>query len=133
MLSSFSWVQLHVTLWTAAGQAPLSLGFSKQEHWSGLPCPPPGDIPNPEIERVFFTTSATWEAEGSHTKYLINGLKTVPHWGLLSTPDSTPDTVPLSPTLQVSFWSSPFHLSHMHFCSPRRRPPFPAWLTPIHP
>ena len=30
--------------------APLSMGFSRQEYWSGLPCPPPGDLPNPEIE-----------------------------------------------------------------------------------
>ena len=39
-----------MTPWTAAHQAPLSLGFSRQEHWSGLPCPPPGDLPNPGIE-----------------------------------------------------------------------------------
>ena len=53
-------------------QAPLSMEFSRQAHWSGLPCPPPGDLPNPEIEPMsltssalagrFFTTSATWEA-----------------------------------------------------------------------
>ena len=34
-----------VTLWTVAHQAPLFLGFSRQEYWSGLPCPPPGDLP----------------------------------------------------------------------------------------
>ena len=49
-----------------------SMGFSRQEYWSGLPCPPPGDLPHPGIEPVslrspalvgdFFTTSATWEA-----------------------------------------------------------------------
>ena len=38
------------TLWTVAHQAPLSVGFSRQEYWSGLPCPPPGDIPNPGME-----------------------------------------------------------------------------------
>ena len=38
------------TPWTIAHQAPLSMGFSRQEHWSGLPCPPPGDLPNPGIE-----------------------------------------------------------------------------------
>ena len=43
-------VQLLATPWTVACQAPLSLGFSRQEYWSGLPCPPPGDLPNPEIE-----------------------------------------------------------------------------------
>ena len=38
------------TPWTVAHQAPLSLGFRKQEYWSGLPCPPPGDLPNPKVE-----------------------------------------------------------------------------------
>ena len=37
-------------LWTVACWAPLSMGFSRQEYWSGLPCPPPGDLPNPGIE-----------------------------------------------------------------------------------
>ena len=73
MLSHFSSVQLFVILWIVAHQAPLSLGFSRQEYWSGLLCPPPGDIPDPGIEPmyllsfasagVFFTTSATWEAK----------------------------------------------------------------------
>ena len=39
-----------VTPWTVAHQAPLSMGFSRQEYWSGLPCPPPGDLPHPRIE-----------------------------------------------------------------------------------
>ena len=45
-----SCVQLSVTPWTAALQAPLSMGFPRQEYWSGLPCPPPGDLPNTGIE-----------------------------------------------------------------------------------
>ena len=59
------------TLWTVAYQAPLSMGFSRQEYWSGLQCPPPGDLPDPGIEPRsllfpalaggFLTTSATWE------------------------------------------------------------------------
>ena len=44
---SLSRVRLCVTPWTAARQAPLSMGFSRQEYWSGLPCRPPGDLPNP--------------------------------------------------------------------------------------
>ena len=62
-----------MTLWNVACQAPLSIGFSRQEYWSGLPFPPAGDLPNPGIEPVslwspelaggFFTTSATWEAQ----------------------------------------------------------------------
>ena len=71
MLSQFSSVQLCATLWTVACQAPLSVGFSREEYWSGLPCLPPGDLPNPGIEPSvftspaqggrFFTTSTTWE------------------------------------------------------------------------
>ena len=58
-------------LWTVAHQAPLSIGFSRQEYWSVWPCPPPEDLPNPGIKptslvsrvlvREFFTICATWE------------------------------------------------------------------------
>ena len=51
-------VRLFVTPWTVARQAPLSTGFSRQEYWSGLPCSPPGDLPNPGIE----PESPTWQA-----------------------------------------------------------------------
>ena len=50
MLSPFSHVQHFASLWTVAHQAPLSMGFSRQEYWSGFPCPPPGDLPDPGIE-----------------------------------------------------------------------------------
>ena len=63
---SLSRVRLGATPWTAAHQAPLSMGFFRQEYWSGLPCPPPGHLPDPGIESVspaspawagrFFTT-----------------------------------------------------------------------------
>ena len=46
MLNCFSCVQLFVTPWTVARQAPLSMGFSKQEYWSGLPCLSPWALPN---------------------------------------------------------------------------------------
>ena len=72
VLSSLSHVQLCVTVWTVAHQAQPSMGFSRQEYWSGLQCPPPGDLPNPGIESMslstqtlagrFFTTSTTLEA-----------------------------------------------------------------------
>ena len=68
MLSHISCVQLFATLWTVAHQASLSMGFSRQEYWSGLQCPPPGNLPYPGIEPmsltppvlagVFFTISA---------------------------------------------------------------------------
>ena len=50
MLNPFSHAQLFVTLWTATCQAPLSLGFSRQEYWSWLPFPSPGHPPDPGIE-----------------------------------------------------------------------------------
>jgi len=73
VLSSFSRVRLFVTPWTVGCQAPLSMGFSRQEYWGGLPFPSPGDLPDPGIEPAsltspalvggFFITSAAWEAQ----------------------------------------------------------------------
>ena len=69
-VKSLSRVRLFMTPWTAAHQAPLPMGFSRQEYWSGLLRPPLGDLPNPGIKSAspalaggFFTTSATWEAQ----------------------------------------------------------------------
>ena len=72
VLSCFSYVRLFATLWTVAFEVSLSMGFSRQEYWSGLPNPPPEDLPDPRIEPAsltspaladgFFTTGATWEA-----------------------------------------------------------------------
>ena len=63
-----------MTPWTIAHQVPLSMGFSRQEYCSGLPYPPPGDLPDSGIESAslmspalagsFFATSSTWEAQG---------------------------------------------------------------------
>ena len=50
VLSHFSHLKLFATLWTVACQAPLSMGFSRQEYWSVLPCPPPGNLPDPGIK-----------------------------------------------------------------------------------
>ena len=72
MLSHFSRVWLCATLWTIACQAPLPMGFSRQEFWSELPCLLSGDLPEPGIEPTsptspavagrFFPASTTWEA-----------------------------------------------------------------------
>ena len=72
LLSHFSCVWLFETLWTLAHQAPLAMGFSRQEYHSGLPCPPPGDLPDTGIEPAtltspalageFFVTGSCWEA-----------------------------------------------------------------------
>ena len=71
MLSRFSRVQLCVTPWAVAHQAPPSVGFSRQEDWDVLPCPSPGHLPHPGTEPTsltfpalagrLFTKSATWE------------------------------------------------------------------------
>ena len=73
VLSCFLHVQLFVMLWIVACQAPLSMGFSRQEYWSGLTCPPPGNLPDPGVEFMSLlfpalagggslTTNATWKA-----------------------------------------------------------------------
>ena len=77
VLSCFSRAQLFATSWTVAHQAPLSMEFSRQEYWNGLPSLPPGNLPDPGIKPTsltsallaggFFTTSATWEPENGNT------------------------------------------------------------------
>ena len=72
VLNCFSHVCLNVTPWIVAHQAPLSMGFSRQENWNELPCPSPGDLPDLEIKPKsllspalaggFFTTITNWEA-----------------------------------------------------------------------
>ena len=69
--SCFSRVRLFMMLWTVADQGLLSIGFSRQKYWSGLPCPTPGDLPDPgpgikpeslmspALAGEFFTPSAT--------------------------------------------------------------------------
>ena len=78
MVNRFSRVRLCATLWTVACQALLSVGFSRQENWSGLPCPLPRDLPNPEsyscIGGRFPTTGATWEALKLGTPILLTAV-----------------------------------------------------------
>ena len=80
-LSHFSCVQILCNSMTEACQISLSMGFSRQESWSGLPFPSPGDLPDPGIEprsltspalaSVFFTTSATWEKISSFLEIAV--------------------------------------------------------------
>ena len=99
----------------AAHQAPRSLGFSRQEHWSGLPFPPPRDLPDPGIEPEslmspalagkFFTTSTAWEAQGR----------------LFSPQRPVPLYVPRVPSHRLEvFWS---------FCSQLPPHPLPLYWT----
>ena len=90
MLSHFSRVQLFVTLWTLACQAPLSLVLSRHEYWKGLPFPTPGDLPDLGIKPASLMSPAlagglytTWEA------YIVLcvSLSQIPH---LSLPPTSP-------------------------------------------
>ena len=84
VVRNFNCVQLFATIWTVTHQAPLSMGFSRQEYCRGLPCPPLGNLPHPGIELApftspalagrFFTTSTTWEA---HIKVYMYSAKLV--------------------------------------------------------
>jgi len=80
MLSHFNCVQLFATPWTVALQVPLSMGFSRQEYWSGVPCPSP-DLPNPGIEPMslmspvlsvrFLTTAPSGKPHRNEQVHLI--------------------------------------------------------------
>ena len=84
MLSHFSCVRLCNSMdMTVVRQAPLSMGFSRQEYWSGLPCPPPGDLPDPGIETVscisciaggFFTTEPQGKPSNVNSGSIITEL-----------------------------------------------------------
>ena len=84
-VKSLSRVRLFVIPWTVAYKAPLSMEFSRQEYWSGLPFPSPGDLPDPGLEPLslaspaltggFFTTNATWEGFRDMMKWFEIWLK----------------------------------------------------------
>ena len=94
-VNSLNHVRLFVATWTAAHQAPLSMGFSRQEYWSGLPCSPPRDLPDPGIKPEslascalagrFFPTRATWGFQ--YRAKILWHLYHVPVCGFSSDPD----------------------------------------------
>ena len=90
-------VRLFVTLWTVACQAPLALGLSMREDWSGLPCPPPGDLPDSGVGPAspppsalaseFFPAGTTWEARqyiDTQAKQSVSDHLWSPNWVLKS-------------------------------------------------
>ena len=91
-------VQLFETPWTVAHQAPLSMGFSRQEHWSGLPFPSPGDLPDPGIE------PRNWDLLNKKSKLSqISATLFLPlqkHWVM---PLHTPEHSSVSPSSAYSF------------------------------
>ena len=90
-LSHLGHVQLFAILWTTAHQAPLSMGLSRQEDWSRLPCLPPGDVSDlgvkprslasPTLTSRFFTSSTTWEALISRIISISRGMLLVESCG----------------------------------------------------
>ena len=72
-----------MTIWTVGRRVPLSMGFSRQEYWSGLPFPFPENLPDPEINVAslmspslageFFTTRVTWEAQSDRKEFTKRG------------------------------------------------------------
>ena len=84
-----SHVRLFVTLWTVARQAPLSVGFPRQGCWSGLSCPPPGDLPDPGVEPASLASPAL--AGGFFTNVMLILIQKQTHFLPLPAPS------PLSP------------------------------------
>ena len=78
VLSHFSCVQLFVTLWTVAHQAPLSMGFFRQKYWSALPCPPPGDLLDPGIEAASLVSPSDGDSLHNCLHWQVGFLLTKP-------------------------------------------------------
>ena len=101
-------VQLFVTPWTVAYQAPPSIGFPRQEYWSGLPFPSPGDLPDPEIE----PGSPEFQADAL-TSFLIYWIIAASHWECLFLGRLISSLEPSRRKGQTFFFFSTFlHLSH---------------------
>ena len=136
ILIRFSHVWLFATLWTITHQASLSMGFSRQEYWSGLSCSPPGDLPNPGIDPAslvspalagrFFTISVTWEAQRTWVPSQIPGISWNPGRVLSpSFPTFLPKAVCWSDSWgrgggRVALMALEYHLSHRKVQHPGR-------------
>ena len=130
-----------VTLWTVVCQAPLSMGFSKQKYWSGLPCAPPGDHPNPGIEStspglsdVFFTTSVTVEALSwmyllQKKSHVISAMETNRQVRGSTAQCEEEECIQLISTLQSASYSEiSFHSVRQSGQPPRTRLNFYPWV-----
>ena len=122
MGQSLSRVQLFATLRTVGHQPPLSVGCSRQEYWSGWPCPPPGDLPDPGIRPTsplsaalagwVLTTSTIWEALTPRTKVTLGGcsLMSPPAISLAGFPPATETSHRLLDLLRPIALTGPLHL-----------------------
>ena len=152
MLSCFSCVELLVTPWNLARQAPLSMGFSRQECWGGLPCPSPGNLPDPGIEPESLVFPAL-QADSWPTKlcgkaiycYILRTWNTTWVIGILKLIYFRWSTIPTSETLKtalrmrrswLSSWALPCSLP-LSGCWPWGRPAagmeVSLWRGPIRP
>ena len=111
MLIRFSRFQLFALLWTIAPQAPLSMGCSRQEYWSGLSCSPPGNLPDPGIEPVSPVAHA-FQADSLPVSY--RGAIGSPHWYIIDNSCYVnyynPFQVKFDNTFQRFFKHTPFHI-----------------------
>ena len=146
-MKSLSCVRLFVTLWTVAYQAPLSMGLSRQEYWSGLPYPPLSDLPDPGIEPTSHA-SPEW-AGGFFTTDPAGKHYSLDHWFIIKGYDTTqeePDEWEAEDKIHGkdleshALWMC--HSSHISTCSSTWKlselHPFGgfiigAWLIIIHP
>ena len=80
-VQSLGHVRLFVTLWTVDHTAPLSMGFSRQAHWSGLPSPPPGDLADSEVEPESLVSPAL-QADSLPLSHWGSPFET--HWGAIN-------------------------------------------------
>ena len=104
----FSNIQLFATHWTAVRQSPLSMEFSRQEYWGGLPVLPsrvssdpgmePASLTSPALARSFFTTSATWESPLERMQSVSQSVQSLSHLQLFATPRTAPHQASLSIT-----------------------------------
>ena len=133
LLSRFSHVRLFETVWTVAHQAPLSMGFSRQEYWSGLPFPPPGDLPDPEIQPAsfmspalaggFFTTSTILDIHET-TSSLVSW-----NWWLRVTGSTQSKKSPIS--LQTALIPRIIHHGFLSFRILERQNLIPSSVIPV--
>ena len=124
--SLFSCVRLFATLWTVACWAPLSMRFSRQEYWSGLSCPSPGDLPNSGIKSASLTSPAflyVYTYISILMEYIIAVVQWLSHVQLFATPwtaacqASLPFTISQS-LLKLKSIESVMPTNHLVFCCP---------------
>ena len=126
-------VQLCLTLWTVARQAPLSMGFSRQEHWSGLLCLPPGDPPNPGMEAgspALQGLLQRWATREALLRVCLSLTNPVEYWGFACQIASVASNSLRPPGLQHARFLCPWDFSRQEYLSGLPFPPPGDLLDP---